>query len=142
MEITYKSLLTFSNMAGRQGRIERHFNSQEQMETKTRETGEGKINHMQLSVQLCYIKSYLNAVSKTKSMDEPKVSTKITLLFNIAWEQACHRLMNLKIIFNLRTLNKFNAFTQSLIACLRQKLFLQVSRSIWNLANLRSNSTL
>ena len=74
-------------------------------------------------------------------MDEPKTSIKISLLFNMAWKQACHRWINLKIIFNLRKLNEFNVFTQSLIACLRQELFLRVLRSIWNLANMRSDST-
>ena len=48
----------------------------------------------------------------------------------MAWKQAWHRLTNQHIIFNLRKLNNvFNV--QSLIKCLRQKLLLRVSRSIW-----------
>ena len=35
------------------------------------------------------------------------MSTKVTVIFSIAWEQACHRLMNLKVMFNLRELNEF-----------------------------------
>ena len=75
-------------------------------------------------------KSSLNAVSTTKSMDEPKSVHKNNPL-NFAWEKVL--LINMKIIFNLRNLNKFSVFTQSLIGCFRQ--FLHVSRSIWNLAN-------
>ena len=126
-------------MAGSHGqsvcRSRKYFNSKELMETKTRKSRESKVKHIGLSV---IYKSYLNAISKTESMDKPRG---VTLLFNMAWEQASHRLINLQIIFNLRKLNKFNIFLQSLIACLRQKLFLHVSHLIWNSANLRSNST-
>ena len=59
---------------------------------------------------LCYIKSYLNAISESQSMDEqnkclqnnPRVSifqVKI-LLFNMVWKQACHTLINLNTLLN------------------------------------------
>ena len=46
-------------------------------------------------------------------MDEPKMFTEIILLFNMAWEQACHTLINLKYGFNLKK-KTINVFTQSL----------------------------
>ena len=75
------------------------------MKIKTRETREGKVKQIGLPV-VDYIKSYRNAVSNTKSMDEPKMSRKVIFFFNMAWEQACHTLINLKYIFNLGKLKK------------------------------------
>ena len=91
------------------------------MKIKTRETREGKIKHKELLVLYKVLPkcSLLDKINRLPKKCPPKIS----ILFNMAWEQACHSLMNLKIILNLKNLSKFNVFTQSLIACLRQKLF-------------------
>ena len=132
-------------MAGGQGRSISQLKEifQHQRTDKQRQERLKKVKSNMLGF-LCYSiwrPTWIHAVPQTKFMDEPKLPTKITLIFNIAWEQSCHRLMNLKIIFNLRNLNKFDVFMQSLVAYLRQELFLHVSSSIWNLASLRLNST-
>ena len=79
-----------------------------------RETREGKIKHIGL-LMLYKVLPECSLQDKIYACMSQKMSTKVILLFNMTWEQACHRLINLKYIFNLRKLRKLNVFTQSLI---------------------------
>ena len=109
-EISFK-FLTFENFYPlKQAIISTIFQQQRTDKKKIRETGEGKIKHIGLLV--LYIQSLIwMQSSKQNPWMSQKMSTKITLLFNIAWKQARLTMMNLKTIFNLRQLNEFNIFT-------------------------------